>query len=133
MGVLSDYFVADPAELAQLDTGAGLPEEWPRIDAKGFSVVPIEALAKRLGVRALDAGPPVVHAPDFEWLVMALTPECVQALDGLSPDAIRGHAAALAPMEELEWPTADVEHLLTELVALAQKTGSGRMYLWMSP
>lgn len=133
MGVLSDYFVADPAELAQLDTDAGLPDSWPRIDAQGFGVVPIEALAKRLNVRALDAGPPLVHAPDFEWMIMALTPECAQALAGLSPDAICGHAAALAPMEELEWPTADVERVLTELVALAQKMGSGRMYLWMCP
>ncbi len=131
MGVLSDYFVAEPEALALIDANGALPAHWPRVDAKGFGVVPLDALAARLGVRATEPGPPTVHGSDFEWFVLPLTSACAQALAGLAPDAIGGHAAELASMEELGWPPTDVERLLQALVALAREAGARRMYLWV--
>lgn len=131
MGILSDYFVTEPEALALIDESGGLPAHWPRVDAKGFGVMPLDALAARLGVRATEPGPPTVHGSDFEWFVLPLTSACVQALASLGPDAIGGHAAELAKMEELGWSPADVERLLQRLVALANVAGGSRMYIWV--
>ena len=56
MGVLSDYFVASAAELEAVGPDGELPRAWPRVDAKGFGIVPLEALAERLEQKGFVKG-----------------------------------------------------------------------------
>lgn len=129
MGVLSDYFVADPTAVTQLDSDQ-LSLVQPRIDAKGFGMIPLEAVAKRLGVTAFEPGPPEVHGPDYEGFVLPLTPALVAALAKLSPEAVAAHAEAVAPIPELEWTPGEVTRVLDGLAKLAAGAGSARVYLW---
>ncbi len=131
MGVLCDYFIAAPTELDGVTEGA-LPEGWPRLDAKGFSVVPLDALGARLGARATEAGPPVLHGDDYAWFVSPLTADMVTALAQLSDEEVASHAAALAPIPELGWKPAEAERVISGLAHLARGAGDRRMYLWMS-
>jgi hypothetical protein len=69
---LCELLLATDAELSSLAESGSPGDGLTRVDAKGFDVLPIEALAKRLGVgRAPADGKPDIHSDDFEWFVHA--------------------------------------------------------------
>jgi hypothetical protein len=134
MGVLSDYFVAGADDLGKVGSDGKLPKAWPRIDCKGFGVIPLEALAKRLKAKGFEDGEPPAHGEDYEWLVMQLTPSLVKALAKLSKEDIAKHAAPLAKIEELGWSVKDTQRVLVDLNGLAKKAGDKKnVYLWTCP
>jgi hypothetical protein len=133
MGVLSDYFIAGADDLEAVGADGELPEAWPRIDAKGFGIVPLEELAKRLKTKAaLANGDPPVHGEDYEWVVMQLTPAFVKALAKLSKPDIAKLAPSMAKIEELGWPVKDTARVIEGLNGLAKKAGKKNLYLWTS-
>jgi hypothetical protein len=132
MGVLSDYFVASADEVGELGSEGDLPEQWPKLDAKGFGIMPLEALAKRLKTKGFEKGDPPAHGEDYEWVVMQLTPALVKALAKLAKDDITKLAPVIAKIEELEWSVKDTERVIKELSALAKKAGAKNVYLWTS-
>lgn len=132
MGVLSDYFIAGADELGKVGKSGKLPKAWPQVDAKGFGMIPLEALAKRLEKSALEDGEPPAHGDDYEWVVQQLTPAFVRALAKLSKDDIAKHAPAVAKIEELGWSSKETARVIELLHGLAKKAGDKNVYLWTS-
>ena len=132
MGVLSDYFLASTNGLGEVGPDGMLPEAWPRIEAKGFGIIPLEALAKRLKTTALAKGEPPAHGDDYEWVVMQLTPPFVKVLAKLSEEDIAKHAVPMAKLEELGWSVKDTQRVITLIHGLAKKAGDKNVYLWTS-
>lgn len=131
---LCDYFIASAAELETVGS-EGVPKKLLRVDAKGFDMVPIEALAKRLKVKAaVDPGEPIVHGDDFEWFAQRLTAPMLDALSGLDEASTSKHGKAIAGIPELGWSPEQAQKLLRELVVLAKaaKTKKKAMYMWVS-
>jgi hypothetical protein len=131
---LCDYLLANEEELASLSE-AGNPYDLTRVDAKGFDILAIEALAKRLGVpSATPDGPPEVHGEDFEWFVQALTPPMVTALAGIADEDREQHAQALAAADVTDWDPGDLVRLLGDLRDMARRAGpeARGMFMWMS-
>ena len=131
---LCDYFVASSAEL-QTVRAEGVSAKLLKVEAKGFDMVPIAALAHRLDVaHAVDPGKPFIHGEDFEWFVQRLTTPMLDALSGLDADAVAKHGSAVAKIPELEWRPKDVQALLRSLVTLANaaKKANKSMHMWVS-
>ena len=132
---LCDYFLATDAELSSLAESGSPSDGLTRVDAKGFDVLPIEALAKRLGVgRAAAEGKPDIHSDDFEWFVQRLTTGMVAALASQSDAACAEHARALTEAGVTDWDPSDLGDLLRELSAMARRTEpEGRsLFMWIS-
>lgn len=129
---LCDYLLANEDELASFaETG----DQLTRVDAKGFDILALEALAERLGVKkATPPGQPEVHGEDFEWFLQSLTPSMVTALAGLEGADCEQHARALREADVSDWDQGDLARLLGDLRAMARRAQpeSRRMFMWMS-
>lgn len=130
MGILTDYFVASPAQLDAIRGGA--PDGKSRIDAKGFGTVPCEALGKALGVKALVPGEPAVHGDDFEWFIIPLTDAMVAALAAMTDAEVASHGAMLAKRPEVKASEGVAQAFVGELRALANRGVKAKkgMYLY---
>lgn len=129
---LCDYLLANEEELASFGETV---DPLTRVDAKGFDIVALDALAKRLAVpQATPPGPPKVHGEDYEWFLKPLTPSMVAALAALEAADCEQHARALREAEGSDWDQDDLARLLGDLRDLARRTTPEvrGMYLWMS-
>jgi HAMP domain-containing protein len=129
---LCEYFLASAAELKAVAESGSPDERLTKVDAKGFDVIAIEALAKRLRVKkAVDEGEPIVHGEGFEWFAQRVTEPMQHALEKLSAKDIAGHAKALA--KEVDWSATEISKLLTTLseMAVSAKKQRKSLYMWV--
>lgn len=135
MGVLTDYFAANAAELAKADE-RGVPEKVAKVDAKGFGVIPFGQLAKRLLGKGggVEPGQPLLHGDGYEWFVQRIVPEMGAALAAMTAGEIAKHAGALAGTDDLQWSEELTIEVLARLRELAKKAKKGKrdLYLWCS-
>lgn len=132
---LCEYFVADSTELESVAAQGSPTDGLTVVDAKGFDMIPIEALAKRLTVhRAVDEGEPIIHGNDFEWFAQRLTTPMLEALSGLAAGDLAAHAEALAQTPNLKWPADQLTKLLGALAEMARGAKASRkdLYMWVS-
>lgn len=136
MGVLTDYFLASPKDLAAISSTGGLPPKAPRIQYKGFGVVELGYLTKQLGLKGegVPPGEPEVAADDFSWFVLPLTADLVAALAALDDAVIEKVATALSKKKGVELPKSDLVSLLGALSGFARKAKPGKLTLnlWTS-
>jgi hypothetical protein len=135
MGILSDYFVASEEELLGV-SARGVPKGLPRVEAKGFGLIPLNSLSESFGVgdEGLEAGEPIHSGDDYAWFVQKLTAEMVDALAALTDAAVPKTSNAMSATEEVDWEPKEVATLLEDLRALAlgAKKAKKAMYLWTS-
>jgi hypothetical protein len=123
MGIICDYFVASRSELEEVAASAAVPASMPRVDAKGFHVVPLAKLAKMLatGDEGVEPGEPKHHGDGFEWFVLDVTVPMMERLANLTHAEIADHGGAIAVIPELGWQPAEGQRVLGELRALSKR------------
>ncbi|MBK7402624.1 MAG: hypothetical protein IPJ34_41940 [Myxococcales bacterium] len=136
MGVLTDYFLASPSDLAAISSTGEVPPKAPRIQYKGFGVVELGYLTKQLGLKGsgVPAGQPEIAAADFSWFVLPLTADLVAALAALDDAKVDKAAAALSKKKGVDLAKSDLTSLLSALAGLARQAKPGMLglHLWTS-
>jgi hypothetical protein len=128
MGVLTDYFLASPAELERLKEDIVPAEEFDSVDAKGIDQVKLAQLYEIVcGLPYLDAMSRfrLVHevSEDGPWTT-TVDPELVSALADLSDSELLETASRWSKIEEFTldgWSESDVMDVLTRLQQLAKE------------
>jgi hypothetical protein len=122
MGIITDYFVAARAELADVAASAAVPATMPRVEAKGFHTVQLGRLAKMLatGDEGVEPGEPAHHGEGFAWFILDVTLPMTERLANLDDAEIAENGAAIAATPELGWPAAEGQRVLRELRAICK-------------
>ncbi len=144
MGLLTDFFVADPAELSDNVLNDGPPDG--RLVLRASAVDPVklatlEALIRGMDLSDTEAVVDLCPVPvrdggeDGPW-ILELKPEFISLLAGLTPDKQMSIADAWARTEEWAFDGADANfqgffRALCEFAGAATQKG-GTTYLWMS-
>src|SRR5579864_4634673 len=143
MGILSDFFIANPSQITEDRFHQGPAGTFPTVQSKGLTPVEMDELLQsvRSGASteetAHDDFPLVLTCPGGESWVIACPSELRDALAAASGDDLTRYASQWATFEEFEWARDDLSSLvslLQDLAILARvaQTRGESLYLWMS-
>lgn len=119
MGLLTDFFVAVPDELARLDPTHGPAALFPTVQAKGFDPVELVQLERRLtGETESSVTQPVVVETDETW-VIELGSRFAEAIGAMDEKRMERFAE--------EWLLSDDETaILDQVSTLVRSAADGR-------
>ena len=141
MGILSDFFLATPDQLSQLDISRGPVTTLPTVQARRIDLVKLATLQEVIEqsasfgelVGALDSS--MEGDEDGPWVV-PVSQSIVSALATANDDELAQFATAWAETDEwiADGGTApDLQLLLTQLSRLARQTTTERfLFMWIS-
>jgi hypothetical protein len=127
MGLLSDFFLATPAEIESADLSYGPIRFFRTLEWKGVDTIKMSHFEEWLtGADPGDIEQQIVREED-EWLVVRVNDRLTTALAALSPEGANQFAN--------EWGLSDVDAELLPRLIVFVRTGraSGEdVYLWIS-
>ncbi len=144
MGILSDFFVASPEQIATDQFESGPAGSYPTVESKGITEIELEELLQILRTGNVgnplplrDDFPLVLTCPSEEAWVFGCPSDLRDALAGATENNLADYASRWAATEQSGFHRFDETSLLSLLADLADlsrqaQTRNESLYLWIS-
>ena len=137
MSVLTDFYLADPAQAKDYDVDQQCLEV-DRAQYKGMTPLELSTLSaiiqkKEWDVAMMDEFPEVLIVDGGERLIYEIPSVAIERFAILSEDEIGSAAAAWSKTEELACEAEDIQPVIEEIVRLSKRGLETKrsLYLWI--